>query len=157
MQSTDDINGDLVQTAIDFREAFQREIAKKFNRSPKVVKKVKHFGRWVGMVAMQDGPFEENDEYFEYGILDLMYDFSFRVAKTARPQCFEEIITAVRDTLENSTAGLLRVKAIDLHRKIIEIGRDDRVEYGYKDDYEIIEKWVEDHSEELELPQNSKR
>lgn len=146
-----------LQTAVNFREAFESEIVKKFNKAPKAVQKLKKLTRWVGQMGLKAGPYEENDEYFEYGVLDLMYNFSIRVTPTARQECFEELITAVKVVVDNPTPNLLRVKAIDLFRRINEMGAEDKIEYGYEDDYGIIQKQMKEYGDALEWAQNSRR
>jgi hypothetical protein len=93
---------------------------------------------------MNSGPFEEHPEYFQYGILDLLYQLSFRIRKRSRSICFVEFIKAVRMVLEHSpecSVGL-QLKATDLWNRITLLKDRDKTPYGAKEDCEAIVRWI---------------
>ena len=102
------------------------------------------------------GPYEENTEYFKYGILDLMYQSSFWVRN--RIGCFTEIVGAIQLVLERShrSANLLHRKAIDLYHRINELGKEDYTVYGQLEDRKSIEEWISKNMN-VELLEDSKR
>jgi hypothetical protein len=102
------------------------------------------------------GPYEENAEYFKYGILDLMYQTSFWVHN--RVGCFTEIVGAIQLVLERShrSANLLHRKAIDLYHRIDELGKEDHTDYGQLEDRRSIEEWISKNMN-VEVLEDSKR
>ena len=106
----------------------------------------------VSQVLFECGSYEENAEYFRYGVLDLMYQLSYRIR--AREQCFPEFVGIVKLVLERShpSATLLHRKAIDLYRRINELGREDNTIYGANEDRRKIESWKSQHHDEVETP-----
>lgn len=115
------------------------------------------FGGIFGEKVMSSGQYEDNDHYFKYGLLDLMYYLSFRVKN--RKSCFEEIVAAIQIVLQrsNPSADLIHRKAIDLYHKINEIGRVDNIEYGNIEERQFIERWMTEHPEQIEIFEDSKR
>jgi hypothetical protein len=115
--------------------------------------------RFVGKttaLTMESGPYEENAEYFKYGILDLMYELSYRVRN--RVACFEEFVGVVKLVLERShkSANLLHRKAIDLYQRINELGDLVNVKYGKDEERRIIDQWMKTHESEVEALEFSK-
>ena len=66
------------------------------------------------------GPYEEHSQYMQYGILDLAYQFSFRIRHRSRPFCFQQFVKLVRMVLERSSPNLtpLHLKALDLFNRV---------------------------------------
>jgi hypothetical protein len=121
--------------------------------------RVKNFVRnTVGRVTheLQDsGPYEEHGEYLGYGILDLLYQLSFRIRKRARRKCFDEFVQIIRGLLEQapSSAKLLQIKATDLWNRISELAESDQILYGETEDRQTIASWIRNranHSESAE-------
>jgi hypothetical protein len=91
----------------------------------------------------QAGPYEEHDEYFCYGILDLIYQLSFRIRKRSRRRCFSEFLkVALRILEERKSSPCLCLKATDIWNRIAEIGDKDRLVYGDVEDRDAINRWI---------------
>jgi len=104
------------------------------------------FRKIVGVlsrIVSDSGPFEENAEYLKYGILDLMYQLTFRIQSASKTYCFEQFSTIIRCVLERShpSASLLHMKALDIWNRITYIGKKDVRLYGRAFDREQIEGW----------------
>jgi hypothetical protein len=103
--------------------------------------------QFVGQATdiLQDaGPFEEHPDYFLFGILDLLYQLSFRIRKHGRKQCFVDYMKIIRLTLEHRRhckTGL-HLKATDLWFRLIILGNKDREVYGDEEDRLTISKWL---------------
>jgi len=112
----------------------------------------------VTEILQQSGPFEEHGQYLEFGILDLLYQLSFRLNQWARLACFEEAGTIVRMVLEKSapTVTRLHLKATDVWNRIRALGEKDRQEYGVAKDCEVIRNWSQEHEDLVESYQVSK-
>ena len=106
----------------------------------------------TSQVLLDCGSYEENAEYFRYGVLDLMYQLSYRIQ--AREQCLPEFVGIIKLVLERShpSATLLHRKAIDLYRRINELGREANTKYGTPEDRRKIESWKNRHHQEVEAP-----
>jgi hypothetical protein len=98
-------------------------------------------------LLQESGPFEEHSEYMRYGILDLLYQLSFRIRKRARRACFIDILKVIRRILEQSEPSIaeLHLKAIDLWNRVILLGEKDRCVYGTDEDCHAIGKWIKSH------------
>ena len=132
-------NADLKVLSEDEVEACQMlydSIEEYFQHSPRGSQKAIR-GAWrriagrLTQVTMDSGPYEEHDEYLAYGILDLMYQLSFRIRARSWSCCLKYFATAVRLVLEKAavSATLLRKKALDLWYRLVEIGERDSVNY----------------------------
>ena len=101
-------------------------------------------------------PYEENAQFFKYGILDLMYHSSFWVHN--RAGCFEEMVGAIQLVLHRShrSATLLHRKAVDLYHWINELGREDCTVYGRLEERNSIEEWIS-RNKDVEALEDSKR
>lgn len=93
----------------------------------------------------QSGPYEEHSEYLHYGILDLLYQLSFRLRKSSRSQCFLDYAAIIRMVLERSSIVILHSKASDLWNRIVLFGNQDDQLYGDKSDREAIACWLMVH------------
>lgn len=104
------------------------------------------------------GVYEENSEYFHYGIIDLMLQMTYYI-NDDRSYCFQQFIRVVRTTLERShpKANSLHRKAIDLYRRIILEGNNRKVEYGREEDRIAIRRWVQGHRDLVEKREDSWR
>jgi hypothetical protein len=104
--------------------------------------------------AFSSGSYEENPEYFKYGVLDLLYQLSYRMQD--RNVCFPEFIGVIKLILERShkSANSLHRKAIDLYRRINELGKEDDILYGSDCERQFIDEWYSQHHHEIE-PDNS--
>ena len=111
---------------------------------------------WNGLVGrttqitFESGPYEENGEYFKYGILDLMYELSFRVKN--RAACFEQFVGVLKSGLENShrSSNPTNRKIIDIYQRIRTLGDDNGVIYGKIEERAAIEAWMRRNSNQFE-------
>jgi len=96
------------------------------------------------------GVYQENAEYFQYGVMDLMHQMTYYV--NARGPCFKEFVRVVGLILERShpKANSLQRKAIDLYRRIMDLGNEDDVQYGDDRDRHIVQNWLRKHRNEIE-------
>jgi len=108
-------------------------------------------------VLFDSGVYEENSEYFQYGIMDLMMQMTYHVNN--KGYCFKEFVRIVKTTLERShpKANSLHRKAIDLYRRIISQGEGDKVSYGREEDSGFIQRWIRANRAHLEARQASYR
>ena len=122
--------------------------------------KVKTFFRhsfgFLSHELQESGPYEEHGDYLEYGILDLLYQLSFRIRKRARKYCFGYTVKAIRNVLEKSesSAKHLHLKATDLWNRISELGETDQLAYGDKEDRVAIHYWIR-RKNHVEVPNYS--
>jgi hypothetical protein len=116
----------------------------------------KGFGK-ATQLLFDSGVYEENAEYFQYGIMDLMQRISYHIDD--RTYCFKEFIRVIKTTLEKShaKANFLHRKAIDLYRRINSLGETDRLRYGKEEDCKAIESWLAAHRSEVESAKASSR
>ena len=114
------------------------------------------FGKATRLL-FDSGVYEENSEYFHYGIMDLMMQMTYHVKD--RGYCFKEFVRIVRTTLERShtKANSLHRKAIDLYRKIISEGDHDKVRYGQDEDVAAIRTWIDANRDHIEIRDASYR
>jgi len=112
-------------------------------------------GNLTNLVA-QRGPYEEHAEYLHYGILDLLYQLSFRLRRRARQQCFLDYVKVIRMVLERSSIPILHWKATDLWNRILLLGEKDDTCYGNEADREAIAYWSREHLDAVESKKNSK-
>jgi hypothetical protein len=111
---------------------------------------------WNGLVGrtteitFESGPYEENGEYFKYGILDLMYELCFRVKN--RAACFEQFVGVLKLALEDSHRSAIPItrKIVDIYQKIRSVGEIDKAVYGKIEERAAIEAWMTRHSNEFE-------
>jgi hypothetical protein len=110
----------------------------------------KGFGK-ATQVLFDSGVYEENGEYCQYGIMDLMHQVTYYL-ETERSECLSEFIRVIRSTLERSHAKANSVhrKAIELYRRIDAMGEADRMRYGEAKDCKAIEAWLRHHRAEVE-------
>jgi hypothetical protein len=96
------------------------------------------------------------DEFTDlhYGILDLLYQLSFRMRKRSRAKCFLENVKLIRYILEQCSP-VLRPKATDLWNRILELGDQDRLAYGEEDDRHAIHRWINEHLDDSEAHDHS--
>jgi hypothetical protein len=107
------------------------------------------FGKATRLL-FDSGVYEENSEYFHYGIMDLMMQMTYHVKN--RGYCFKEFVRIVKTTLERShpKANSLHRKAIDLYRKIKSEGEHDMVKYGREEDIAAIRTWINANRPDIE-------
>jgi hypothetical protein len=107
------------------------------------------FGKATRLL-FDSGVYEENSEYFHYGIMDLMMQMTYHVKN--RGYCFKEFVRIVKTTLERShpKANSLHRKAVDLYRKIKSEGEHDRVRYGREEDIAAIQSWINANRDQIE-------
>jgi hypothetical protein len=105
----------------------------------------------VSETLMNSGPFEEHAEYFPQGILDLLYQLSFRIRTRSRSICFVGFVKAVRMVLDHKPECNVRLqlKATDLWNRIILLRDKDDIRYGEKADCEAIWKWILDRRDRI--------
>jgi hypothetical protein len=158
-ESVESVPQKEVDITIALRNKLEDELAlgSQTGRSYTLNKMMKTVVGKTTKVLQASGPYEENAEYFKYGILDLMYKASFWIQN--RDTCFEEMIGAIQHVLERShkSANLLHRKAIELYNRILELGKDDEKVYGRAEELKFIELWKVQHSKEVESPEVSKR
>jgi hypothetical protein len=143
-------------TTIALRDTLGDELLSDPGKLPGVPRGLKSLAGIIGKKAMSSGQYEEHDHYFKYALLDLMYQFSFRVNN--RKACFEEMIGAIQDVLYRShrSANMIHRKAIDLLNKINKVGRENNTVYGKIEERKSILQWISKHSEEVETTEHSK-
>jgi hypothetical protein len=111
------------------------------------------FGK-ATQLLMGAGPPEEHSEYLLFGVLDLLYQLSFRIRKRSRRPCFIDFLKVVRKVLERSSsseAGLC-LKATDLWNRIELLGKKDNFVYGEDTDRHAIRKLIK-QAREVEIEQ----
>ena len=103
------------------------------------------------------GVYEENSEYYHYGIMDLMMQMTYHVKD--RGYCFKEFVRIVKTMLERShpKANALHRKGVDLYRRIHTEGEHDRVLYGREEDIAVIEIWINANRADIEEQEASFR
>jgi hypothetical protein len=101
------------------------------------------------------GPAEEHSEYLPYGILDLLYQLSFRIRKRSREECFFQMLKTIRIVLEQSSSPTLHVKATDLFIRICKLAEKDQIVYGSDDDHKTIQLWIQQNEGKAEIRENS--
>jgi hypothetical protein len=107
-------------------------------------------------IDTDSAPFEEKSEYLRYGILDLMYQLSFRIRSRSQRKCLPEFFKVVRLVLERSppNATLFHAKATDLWNRFLEFGSK---QYGDVEDLEAIKRWIDQNYEKAESKESSKK
>ena len=82
-------------------------------------------------------------DYLLYGVLDLMYQVSFRIPKAFRGKYFEQVFKGIRQVLEKAQpSSSLLYKALDLWNHINAIGEVDKTTYGGMSDRDHICRWL---------------
>jgi hypothetical protein len=144
------------ETSLDLRDALEDELINEPGSHYTLVKGMKRLIGETTQIAMESGPYEENAEYFKYGILDLMSELCYRIRN--RSPCFEEFVGILRLALQNShkSANLIHRKVIDIYQKILEFAENDGVIYGKLEDRTAIDEWMGSHANEFEVPETSK-
>lgn len=155
-EDPDEYVSTLVEEATDLTSILLETMEYHLPQSSQRSNKLKNFalqakGR-ATEAMMNAGPYEENTEYFRYGVLDLIYQLSFRIRTRARQQCFPEFVKVIGIVLERSPrdAFSLHVKATDLWNRILELGRQDRTRYGREEDRNAITNWINEHLDKTE-------
>jgi hypothetical protein len=110
------------------------------------------FGRTTDLLQ-EAGPYEEHSQYFLLGLLDLLYQLSFRIRKRAREYCFVDFLKMVRMILEQSpsVSSQVHLKATDLSNRVSLLSEKDNSIYGEEEDRNAIAKWVKQHEMGAEL------
>src|SRR5277367_49354 len=110
------------------RDSIETHLRKSQSQSSRLGTLVRHtIGRFAHYLQ-QPSPYEEHDDYFMYGILDLIYQLSFRIRKCSRRRCFSEFLKVVLRIFEGGKSSpCLCLKATDLWNRITEIGDKDRL------------------------------
>lgn len=151
--SADELDKKELDFVVELRNTLENEFletATQFHGTRKAVKSI--FGK-IGRSLMGGGPYEEHAEYFKYGLLDLLYQSTFRIRNSEA--CFDEIIGAVQLVLDKAhpSANLLHYKAIDLYHCIRALG-----DYGKKEEVEAIEAWKKENGKnKMDTKENSKQ
>jgi hypothetical protein len=122
-------------------------------KSGLVTRLVKRAAIRTSEAVQESGPAEEHEEYLRYGILDLVYQLSFRIRQRSREECFKTFLKIVRMVLERSPSSVnlsstdadLYLKATDLWNRICEVGSVDGVDYGEDEDRVGISIWTGKH------------
>jgi hypothetical protein len=149
--------GEERETSLELRDSMEDQLIMEPGRGYTISEGWQRLVGKTTALTMESGPYEENAEYFKYGLLDLMYELSYRVRN--RVACFEEFVGVVKLVLERShkSANLLHRKAIDLYQRINELGdADGGVKYGRQEERRAIEQWKCNHETEIEAPEFSK-
>jgi hypothetical protein len=96
-------------------------------------------------------PNPQQVEYLHYGLMDLLYQLSFRCRKRSRVACFTECVQLIRLILERCPPSVgLHLKATDLWNRILDLGDIDHIVYGEQDDREAIDTWIGEHLDATE-------
>ena len=97
--------------------------------------------RRLGTSAVKYAKNNETVDLFRYGILDLMYQLSFRVPEDMMHKCFECFVKTVRTVLENSHSSdtILQSKAVDLWNQVNSLAKGNKI-YGRLDDHDRIRR-----------------
>lgn len=151
-----DLESEERETSLELRDTLEVQLALGSGRHYSLMEGVNSFFGRASQIALESGPYEENAEYFKYGILDLMAELCYRVRN--RSACFEEFIGVLNLTLQNThkSANLIHRKVIDIYHKILEFGEQDKVIYGKAEDRTAIEAWMDTHRNQFEGPETSK-
>ena len=107
----------------------------------------KHYKLMKGSKSVKDTPDEFAD--LQYGILDLLYQLSFRMRKRSRAKCFLEHVKLIRFILDRCSR-VVQLKATDLWNRILELGGQDNIAYGEEDDRDVIHRWTHEHLDDSE-------
>lgn len=143
-----------LDATIALRNALEKELVKDNNNLCGLTRELKILRGRIGQLQ-SGGQYEEHDDYFKYGLIDLMYFLSFRVRN--RKACFDEMIGAVHQILEKFelSDNLLR-KTIDLYQQLNYIGESDGIAYGKQNEHDSIKQWITEHPTAVESPESSK-
>lgn len=146
-----------LETTIALRDRLDDELIQGHGAINNATQKLKNFFGMATKKVQSAGPYEENANSFEYGLLDLMYQISFQLQN--RTGCFKEMVGGIRTVLERSlkSANLLHRKALDVYHRIIQLGEEDKETYCTAEDRAFIEKWKKEHSKEVDAIDISKR
>jgi hypothetical protein len=152
-----DLVEETYETTCQLRESMEAHLPGPMPPPSKVAKIVRKAAGAATHAVLASGPFEENAEYLRYGILDLVYQLSFRIRHRSRPKCFAEFLMVIRIVLERSpaTSILLHAKATDIWNRILELGNKDSQSYGEATDREAIQRWIDRHGDKAEDPELS--
>ena len=152
-----DLESEERDASWELRDTLEVQLALGSGRHYSVVEGVNNFFGRATQIALESGPYEENAEYFKYGILDLMAELCHRVRN--RSACFEEFIGVLNLTLQHThdSANLIHRKVVDIYRKILDFGEQDQVLYGKVEDRSAIEAWMDSHPNQFEGPEYSTR
>ena len=150
-------NDDELSAALVLRDSMEDTLIEEPKKMYNFLRKLNTGLGRVSQVLFECGSYEENAEYFKYGVLDLMYQLSYRIH--ARKECFPEFVGIIKVVLERShpSATLLHRKAIDLYQRINELGREDNTIYGTTEDRRKIENWESQHDREVEQHEFSEK
>jgi hypothetical protein len=143
---------------IDLRDALERELSQNATKHSSAVNRgFRRFAHKLGQHWQAAGPYEENDHYFEYLLLALMYKASFYLK--SRLTCFGEMVGAIQSVLKwsHESADLLHLKATDLYERIDDLGRQDRAPYIKEEQRRTIEHWINTHPKSAEKKVNCQR
>jgi len=128
------------EVVITFRNEIERVLLEHGTIRLNIKQGFKFLGAKVGQSLQSAGPSEDNAHYYEYGLLDLLYRWSFKIRN--HQVCFTEMIGAVRRVLEGSSCQRLHRKAIDLYRHLTELGIPHGVIYGDPEERDAIDRWI---------------
>jgi hypothetical protein len=109
----------------------------------------KGFGK-ATQLLFDCGVYEENAEYSQFGIIDLMHQMTFCVGP--RESYLKEFVRVIRLVLERShpKANSIQRKAIDLYRRIQNLEKETETHYGGEADSRAIQKWIRNHKKDIE-------
>jgi hypothetical protein len=124
------------QVASKIRDQLDKELGQVHN-----VETIKAAWGAVTRVTNHMGPYEENDDYFALGLLDLCYRLGFYTSNF--DACFRELIGAVHSSLHRPSSDCLHHKAVAIYRTICSLEKGSGVKYGEPDDRKSIELWLE--------------
>jgi hypothetical protein len=109
----------------------------------------KGFGK-ATQLLFDCGVYEENAEYFQYGIIDLMHQMTFCIGP--QESYLKEFVRVIRLVLERShpEANSVQRKAVDLYRRIQNLETETEMHYGCEVDSVAIQKWIRNHKKNIE-------
>lgn len=143
-QSSPDALAKELKTIIAIRDKLEVKFIRGYGRMHTTLWRLKKVIGKATLCSQASGPYEENAEYYKYGLLELMYQLSFLIHN--REACFDEMVGAVKTVLEGShkSADLLHLKAIEIYYRISNLGQSDGKHYGKVEERKAIQKWLKD-------------
>lgn len=152
----EELKGIELQTTIEIRNQLETELligGASFSKGKQFVRN--SIGR-ITKTLLRAGPYEENLQYFKYGLLELLYRLTFRII--SREKCFNEMTGAVSSVLQQSheSANMLHRKAIELYHRIKALEQEDGISYGKEDHVKYIEEWATKNTAQVGSPRASK-
>lgn len=141
-------SSDVVAVSYLLRDSMDTDLNQKTPQKNAIKSLIRHAFQGNMHIGRADsGPHEENDDdYFCYGILDLLSQLTFRLRKRMRPTMFVECLKMVRAILGRKPQSTRQcLKATNLWNQVLECSNRDRCLYGNEDDRRAIAQWLMQH------------